>query len=66
MCNITCCKKDDMKRHLLTKKHIKRIGNQPEIKNYAKEFICTCGKKYNTNSGLWKHTKICKNVDNSY
>jgi hypothetical protein len=24
------------------------------------EFMCNCGKIYISNSGLWKHTKICK------
>ena len=58
-CSIICKKKDDWNRHILTKKHIKHSGNTLENINSAKEFICKCGKKYNTNSGLWKHNKLC-------
>ena len=59
LCNTSSDKKDDLNRHMLTKKHLRRVGNLPEKEKYAKQYVCHCGKKYNTNSGLWKHTKIC-------
>jgi hypothetical protein len=59
-CNLFTSKKDDMNRHFLTKKHLKRVGNVQEIKKSAKEFLCKCGKKYTTNSGLWKHKRVCE------
>jgi hypothetical protein len=51
----------DYNKHLLTKKHIsvsKEIdGNIKEIENVL---TCqNCEKKFKTNSGLWKHKKIC-------
>jgi len=62
-CDFKCSKVCDWKRHIETKKHIYRHnGNQfskLEIKKNA-EYICNCGKKYTTNSGLWKHKKNCK------
>jgi hypothetical protein len=27
------------------------------------EFLCKCGKKFVTKSGLWKHNKVCKQVE---
>jgi hypothetical protein len=56
-CDITCNKKNDWDRHLVTSKHLKREnGNKtPQI-----SFSCKCGKKYANNSGLWKHNKTCK------
>jgi hypothetical protein len=33
----------------------------PEIKKMP-FFVCECGKKYNSNSGLWKHKKSCNNI----
>lgn len=58
-CNISCIKKNDWDRHIITRKHIKHI--QPEELNVVKQnFTCKCGKIYKNNSGLWKHSKICK------
>jgi hypothetical protein len=31
----------------------------------ANLYICNCGKKYGSHSGLWKHSKICLQKDNS-
>lgn len=62
ICKISCSKKNDWDRHIVTHKHIKKTS-VVEVKK--KEFICKCGKTYVNNSGLWKHTKICNyNSDN--
>lgn len=75
---ISCClktsNKTDFERHVLTPKHKKNVfGNPLEIKNRKKTQIlvsqniysCECGKIYKTNSGLWKHKKLCKLFDKS-
>jgi hypothetical protein len=66
-CTFNCSKKSDWNRHLKTIKH---NGNNLETaemdftpKN-ADYYYCLCGKKYTTNSGLWKHKKNCE-IDKS-
>ena len=67
-CDFKCFKKSNFETHCNTKKHIHRVnGNEmknEEIKKNA-EHICKCGKKYTTNSGLWKHSKICDFKNNT-
>lgn len=70
-CDFKCCKQSNYETHLKTKKHEYRLnGNKMETKLAKKnaEHICICGKKYSTNSGLWKHTKNCKhqNCDDNF
>jgi len=63
ICDFKCIKKSNYENHVKTKKHIHRHnGNNLEMffpKKNA-EYICDCGKKYLTNSGLWKHKHKCK------
>ena len=58
-CNITCSRKSELDRHLVTKKHISNItGNKESIKT---DFQCeNCNKLYKSRKGLWGHNKICK------
>jgi hypothetical protein len=67
-CDFKCFKRSNFETHCNTKKHIHRLnGNElknEEIKKNA-EHICKCGKKYTTNSGLWKHIKICDFKNNT-
>ena len=62
LCDFKCSKKSNFEIHNNTKKHIYRLtGNKmenAEVKKNA-ECTCKCGKKYATNSGLWKHLKTC-------
>jgi hypothetical protein len=62
-CDFICSKNSEWIRHINTKKHIHRVnGNNlenAEIKKNA-EHICNCGKKFSSNSGLWKHNQKCK------
>jgi hypothetical protein len=62
-CDFKCFKLSEWKRHIKTKKHSYRhdgnFFNKMETKKSA-EYECTCGKKYTSNSGLWKHKKNCK------
>jgi len=64
-CDYKCCYLSDWNRHLLTRKHTFSVnGNNMGKKEIKKnEFICSCGKKYTSNSGLWKHKKTCKYFD---
>ncbi len=68
ICDFKCGKKSNFETHCNTKKHLHRVnGNETtkqEIKKNA-ENICKCGKIYNTNSGLWKHSKICDFKNNT-
>ena len=65
ICDYGCRKESDYKKHLSTQKHIKHEnGNKlenEEISEIAIEYKCKdCNKLYKTNSGLWKHVKTCK------
>ena len=65
-CDFKCCFKSDWLRHLSTRKHnISVNGNKVEIFKIKKNeaLKCVCGRIYTTNSGLWKHKKICENID---
>jgi len=57
-CNITCNRKNDWDRHILTRKHINRQTNtQNPIKTC---FTCVfCDKQYKSRKGLWSHNKTC-------
>jgi hypothetical protein len=62
-CDFKCCKQSNYETHLQTKKHMYRVnGNKMEmnLSKMSNEYICNCGKKYTTYSGLWKHNKKCQ------
>ena len=63
-CNFKCSNKYDYNIHLSTAKH-KRLHNDISFsQNPPKdEFICSCGKEYKHNSGLWRHKQGCKPND---
>jgi hypothetical protein len=67
ICDFKCYTKSDWDRHVTRPKHVFNVsGNKMEIKKSVKSvknvFTCYCGKKYNTNSGLWKHQSKCENM----
>jgi len=55
-CDYVTSRKSSYDRHLLTKKH---KNNQLEIKPIICHNCNKCGKEYKTQSGAWKHRKIC-------
>ena len=62
-CNFFTSRKSHLERHFLTDKH--KYSNM-EIKKDQKVpnvFSCNCGKIFKTNSGLWKHQKRCKFIE---
>lgn len=70
-CDFQCSYLSDWKRHEETRKHLlSHNGNKMETKSAKKQknYECSCGKKYTSNSGLWKHSKICKqeNCEGTY
>ena len=73
-CAFVCERKCDWNIHIKRQKHQKNVfGIKMELNNSKKTsknvslgesdltFICSCGKKYNTQSGLWKHKNNSKN-----
>ena len=54
-CNFICNKKYNFIRHLSTDKHL-QVSKK---KKKQHDYICVCKKKYNTQSGLWKHKQKC-------
>jgi hypothetical protein len=67
-CDYICCKKYNWKKHITTGKHINatmEIESGKKWQKVASKFECEfCNKIYETSSGLWKHKKICKIVEN--
>jgi hypothetical protein len=67
ICDYICCRKYELERHFLSKKHESRKmetmfpKNATFCDNCDEKYICECGIKYKTRSGLWKHKKTCKN-----
>ena len=59
ICNFVCCKKSNLRSHLLTAKHLMAINGNEKNSEKCQKFECKCGKQYLTNSGLWKHQKKC-------
>jgi len=64
LCDYKCSKPSDWTKHVLRLKHQNlQNGNVQEIVQIAdlSNFKCNiCLKSYKTNSGLWKHKKLCK------
>lgn len=68
-CDYKCKYQRDWDRHVLRPKHqkmgfginleLKAKKNQTSSNSNEKKHICNCGKKYITQSGLWKHNKKC-------
>jgi hypothetical protein len=59
-CDFKCYMKCDWSRHITTAKHIhSKAGNEMETKKLKKTYFCDCGKLFLSNSGLWKHKKVC-------
>lgn len=64
ICDVNCCKKSDLARHILTDKHKKaQNGYQMDTNGYNGDavlrYTCICGKDYKYSQGLSKHKKIC-------
>jgi hypothetical protein len=69
ICDYVTSKKCNYNTHILSAKH-KRVTNDynrgqnsGKGKEAKEKFICSCGKEYQYRQGLWKHTKVCKKID---
>jgi len=62
-CNFVCSKKSNWNRHVLTAKHKNQQLSTSCQQKVTKQFACECGKEYKERSGLWKHTKTCKYLE---
>ena len=56
-CDCKCSTKYNFERHIKTRKHLE-TGEE----NSSAKPLCSCGKSFNSRSGLWKHKKVCKHV----
>ena len=55
-CDYKCSNQSNYNKHILTRKHNLELTKEKS----TKELMCTfCSKKYKTQSGLWKHEKMC-------
>jgi len=64
-CDFKCYMKCDWNRHILRAKHMNSQNQtSEEIEKLKKTYNCHCGKKFVTNSGLWKHKKVCNQKEN--
>jgi len=65
-CDLTCCKKSDWTRHLLTAKHKKSTEATFSNEKSATSFTCECcGQSYKERTGLWRHSKKCQKAPKS-
>ena len=80
ICNYITCNKKDFNKHILTRKHLKNIKTSEKTTDFTNKaiegnkksheksphHICSiCNKAYITHSGLWRHNKICINIQNN-
>jgi hypothetical protein len=65
-CDFKCSKKSYWERHIITAKHIKltNVNNLVSQEEKVLTYTCNvCDKIYKSRVGLWKHTKKCKNLE---
>jgi hypothetical protein len=66
LCHYYTVRKSNMNNHITTAKHkMEMVGNNFKQILSNNNYQCEiCNKIYQTNAGLWKHKKICKNKIN--
>jgi hypothetical protein len=63
-CDFKCYMKCDWDRHIERPKHMNNVKRkQDEMSKLEKPFVCDCRKNFKTNSGLWKHKKVCNQIN---
>ena len=63
LCNFKCSKKSNFNSHLLTRKHKNSEMIHNDVSKMPKIYACECGKKYKYHSGIYRHKKICKEIN---
>ncbi len=65
-CNFECNYKRDYDRHISTNKHkLQILQTEKEINMDSKYNCISCNKIFKDRSGLWKHNKSCKVINNN-
>jgi hypothetical protein len=64
-CHFKCSKKSNYTAHLLTAKHKKATETTFSNEKSATLTCECCGKSYKERTGLWRHSKKCKNAPKS-
>ena len=72
-CDYISYHKGDFNKHIRTRKHHWKLSGTileipgeklPESEHTTSNIHdCLCGKTYKTSSGLWKHKKLCQNIN---
>ena len=65
ICHYNCSYKSDLKKHLLTRKHLHTyniLTNTDEISTKLSEYSCECGNTYKHRQSLFNHKKRCSIV----
>jgi hypothetical protein len=57
-CHYGTSKKSSFDNHNMSLKHKNSIMETPYMPELC-SYVCNCGKQFKTNSGLWKHHKLC-------
>jgi hypothetical protein len=64
LCHFNTSNKTKYNIHLQTKKHLSNVSQSDSVKkSQTNSHECICGKTYCDYSGLWRHKKICLQVN---
>jgi hypothetical protein len=60
-CNYFTIVKSNLQKHNLTKKHLSQVNPEVGDTPVSDKYKCkVCNKYYKSQSGLWKHSQVCK------
>jgi len=62
LCDYKCSKQSVYNKHLLTRKHEKRV-TATKLVTSVKRWYCNCGKQFKHDSSFYRHKKSCKYVE---
>jgi hypothetical protein len=62
-CDYNTSRNSQYQRHLLTAKHKNQHLATNLVPKGSASLRCKCGKDFKDRSGLWRHSKICKNIN---
>jgi len=66
ICSFYSSNKRNYDVHLSTRKHREMTGNDDNLANLAKMFVCECGNSYKYRQGLFAHKKKCKFIEGDF
>jgi len=66
ICSFYSSNKRNYDVHLSTRKHREMTGNDDNLANLAKMFVCECGNSYKYRLGLFAHKKKCKFIEGDF